>query len=195
LFVKMYKVKTMRYILTSIIVVFSFVETALAQQGKCKSCIEWSENRKLTWDDFTGKPNRISHNEAMTDSGMSISLDCNEERSNVKIETFFNPKKSWTKDHKSTYLLAHEQLHFDITELFVRKLKKQLAKIGNDCKLLNQHIEAYYQNNYKEFAKYQAAYDTQTKHSIDKERQLHWQKKVAKELYELRMFSKELGLR
>lgn len=185
----------MRHLFFSLVVFLSFGEDALAQRGKCKTCIEWNENRKLTWADFRGKPNRSSHNEAMTDSGMAISLDCNDDRTDVKIETFFNPKKSWTKDHESTYLLAHEQLHFDITELFVRKLRKELKILGDDCRKLNQHIETYYEKNYRAFVKYQAAYDSETNHSINSEAQLRWQKKVSKELYELRSYASEIAVR
>ncbi|MGB0918032.1 MAG: DUF922 domain-containing protein [Flavobacteriales bacterium] len=162
-------------------------------QNTCKHCLEWNENRKLTWADFKGKPNKLSRNEALTDSGMSIGLACDDNSSEVTIRCFFDPKKSWAKDERSEYLLAHEQLHFDITELFVRKLRKQIDKLGDDCDKLNKYIEKYYNENYKDFVKYQHAYDSESRHSIDKEKQAYWEKKVALELEQLKPYASSLA--
>jgi hypothetical protein len=42
-------------------------------------------------------------------------------------EAHFYPNKSWyLKDRRNTYILAHEQLHFDITELYARMFRAQL---------------------------------------------------------------------
>lgn len=160
-----------------------------AQPKDCSDCVLWSENRKLTWSDFKGKPKGSSPNEALTDSGMSIELECDGTSSRAVIKCFFNPRKSWTKSKDSDYLLAHEQLHFDITELFVRKLRKQLSEFGNDCKKLSSHIESYYNKNYRELVRYQDQYDRESRHSLDPEKQAYWEKKVAKELEELRPFA------
>jgi predicted secreted Zn-dependent protease len=105
------------------------------------------------------------------------------------VKCFFDRTKSWTKDKKSAYLLSHEQLHFDITELFVRKLRKQLASLGNDCQKLNDYVEKYYNENYKEYVAYQAAYDRESEHSIDKKKQAYWEQKVAQELEVLKPFA------
>jgi predicted secreted Zn-dependent protease len=120
---------------------------------------------------------------------MSIELNCDDKTSEVVIKCFFNRNKSWTKEKKSDYLLEHEQLHFDITELFVRKLRKQLNDLGNNCKRLNSHIEHYYKENYKEFVAYQNAYDNETKHSLDTEKQKLWKEKIARELDRLKPFA------
>ncbi|MDP6909549.1 MAG: hypothetical protein QF371_08585, partial [Flavobacteriales bacterium] len=116
----------MRQILLTVSLFLAFGKIVSAQAEKCRSCIEWQEERVLKWSDFKGKPNKLSKNEALTDSGIAISLTCDDEHSEVKVESFFNPYKSWSKNHTSDYLLEHEQLHFDITELFARKLRKQL---------------------------------------------------------------------
>ena len=182
----------MKLILLSTLTVLLYSASGFAQK-KCDHCIEWDKNRKLTWSDFKGKPNKLSRNEALTDSGMSIGLSCDGQSSEVTIECFFDPKQSWVKDEKSDYLLAHEQLHFDITELFVRKLRKQLDQIGNDCQELNDHIEEYYNKNYKAFVAYQHAYDSESRHSIDKEKQAYWEKKVARELEQLKPYASSLA--
>ena len=177
-------------ILFIVLTTLSFTETT-CQPKDCKECIGWSET-KLTWSNFKGKPKKTSPNEALTDSGMSIELECDGTTSRAIVKCFFNPTKSWTKSKDSDYLLAHEQLHFDITELFVRKLRKQLSEFGNDCEQLSKHIESYYNKNYQEFVKYQDQYDRESKHSLDKEKQALWEKKVAQELNALGQFASSI---
>lgn len=178
----------MRSLIPFILAVLFGIGSSMAQPKECKECIGWSET-KLTWDDFRGKPKKSSPNEALTDSGMSIELKCDGTSSKAVVKCFFNPTRSWTKSKDSEYLLAHEQLHFDITELFVRKLRKQLDALGNDCEKLTKHIESYYNKNYREFVKYQEQYDRESKHSLNKEKQAYWEKKVARELEELIPFA------
>ena len=179
----------MKSFLPSIFLVLGLMADATAQQHKCKDCIEWSEDKKLKWSDFKARPNRLSSNAALTDSGMSIGLKCDGTTSEVTIQCFFDRSKSWTKNNESKYLLAHEQLHFDITELFVRKLRKQLAALNNDCNKLSQKVQEYYDNNYKEFVAYQQRYDSESNHSLNKEKQKYWEAKVTRELNELRPYA------
>lgn len=185
--ISFYEVNAMRSTIVFLSLLFSF-SFAKAQPKDCSNCMKWSENRKLNWADFQGKPKKSSPNEALTDSGMSIELECDDKNSRAVVTCYFNPNKSWTKSKESEYLLAHEQLHFDITELFVRKLRKKLSELGNDCQALSKHIEDYYQSNYKDFVAYQDRYDRETKHSLNKEKQQYWNEKVARELKELKRF-------
>jgi hypothetical protein len=161
-----------------------------AQPKDCNNCIPWKEGSRLKWSDFEGKAKKNSLNEALTDSGMSIELKCDGKTSKAVVKCYFNPNISWTKSTDSDYLLGHEQLHFDITELFVRKLRKQLAKFGNDCEALSKHIDAYYQRNYKDFVAYQDRYDRESKHSLNEEMQKFWEQKVARELDELKEYAR-----
>lgn len=179
----------MRFMLLPLMYLFLLSEDTFSQNRDCKDCIEWREGKRLKWSDFKDTAKRLSPNEALTDSGMSIELKCDNNTSEFVIKCFFDPTKSWTKDKESAYLLAHEQLHFDITELFVRKLRKQLTSIGNDCKELNDHVEKFYNENYKEYVAYQNRYDHETNHSINRDKQSFWEKKVARELAELKPYA------
>ncbi len=179
----------MKSILFSFLLFIAIGDAALSQNRECKDCIPWNENRRLKWSDFKASPKKLSPNEALTESGMSIELNCDGKISTAVVKSYFNPHKSWTKDKESAYLLSHEQLHFDITELFVRKLRKQLAIFENDCGKLSNHIQEYYDRNYKEFVAYQDAYDRESRHSIDTEKQVYWERKVERELNELRSYS------
>lgn len=180
--------KIMRQIAIILLVYITGIDIVDAQNGQCAECMYWSSDQKLEWNDFMGKSVKSSKNEAMTDSGMSISFACRDGKPDVLIRTFFDRKGSWTKDSESAYLLAHEQLHFDITELFVRKLRKRLDALGDDCQRVNSHIQDFYDRTYNEYVKYQDRYDRETRHSIDTTAQRQWQTQVWQELNELKKF-------
>jgi len=174
-----------------LIIALATATLAVAQPKDCKECIPWSADRPLQWSDFKGRPSASSPNKAMTDSGMSISFSCDGSTAEVSISSYFSPYRSWTKTKDSDRLLAHEQLHFDITELFVRKLRKEISALETDCEKMNRAIEKLYDSNYQAYAKYQAQYDRETKHSLIEEEQLRWEQLVADELKALEDFRKE----
>src|SRR5690606_40361550 len=67
--------------------------------------------------------------------------------------SYFNPHLSWVVPaSRNDYLLKHEQLHFDITELHARKLRRELAnisveKLGKNAK---EVLNAYYEKMEKQ---------------------------------------------
>ncbi len=99
---------------------------------------------------------------------------------NYTVETFFYTDKSWVRpDSKSDYLLKHEQLHFDISELYARKLREKLAKV--DSSKLNKDSSKYLNKLYEEVAaervEMQDQFDKETDHSKNKETELKWRLK------------------
>ncbi|MDC0304158.1 hypothetical protein OAL15_04010, partial [Flavobacteriales bacterium] len=54
---------------------------------------------------------------------------------------------------------------------------------------LNNHSEMYYNQNHKELVSYQLAYDLESNHSLNKEKQAYWEKKVARELKQLKLYA------
>ena len=164
---------------------------AFGQNTACKNCMEWSAARPLTWDYFEGRAVSSSPHKAVTDSGLSISFNCEDGKAVVGITCYFSKDGSWTKVTDSDHLLAHEQLHFDITELFARKLRKLIADLGTDCQLVNKRIEDLYDKNYQAYARYQQRYDSETQHSIKTDQQKQWAEQVALELKALEAFSSD----
>ena len=101
----------------------------------------------------------------------------------------FKKKESWTRNTDSEQLLAHEQLHFDVTELYARKLRKKLSELKDPCSKGASKVQGIYNSNFDELHEYQASYDKQTKHGINKKEQAKWVETVAKELKELELFA------
>jgi hypothetical protein len=93
--------------------------------------------RKLKWEDFKSVTRKNNPDVvAYTNCGWEYSVI---KSSNPKaaveftIETIFNEDKSW-KDVKriNDYYLLHEQKHFDIAEIFARKIKKRSQRKNQD---------------------------------------------------------------
>ncbi len=162
--------------------------------------LSWDTERKLTWDDFKAStdPDTYGFNDAMTTYTLEIlpeTVQVDEQDriqgyQKMDIATYFFKKKSWTVKTDNLSLLAHEQLHFDIAELFARKMRKRFAELKKN------KIDTFdaYQNTYttlwKSCRMYQRQYDDETKHGKDIESNEKWIKKVHKELQELNDFSR-----
>lgn len=148
--------------------------------------LAWHEDRKLTWEDFKGVPNPGSGFVASTNSGMSFSFSYSEKDGvgTVKYEVVANfyPELSWFIAEKvNSYILEHEQTHFDITELHARKLRSQLASIPHtrDFKMTAEKI---YNTVESERRAMQEAYDEETNHSSIKEAEYRWRDFVSEQL-------------
>lgn len=141
--------------------------------------IIWEEDRKLSWIDFQGKPDHKVPFHANTSSGIlyswSLRTSGDDQEFLYEVVTGFYPGSSWVKEGKeSDHLLAHEQLHFDITELHARKLREALAKykLGKNPK---RELEALYNKINRDRGQMQKKFDAETRHSQNKEAQAKWQ--------------------
>lgn len=156
--------------------------------------IFWSENNPLTWKDFQGRAKYDYRNKdiaALTSSGILHYRGCKDGQIIYKIQAYFEKKESWYKtDAHTDYHLAHEQLHFDVTELFARKLRKALAEQNFRCGE-ELEFENYIENFLKNWETAQQSYDISTYHSIDKNKQQEWNYKIAFELSLLDEFKSE----
>src|SRR2546423_4065612 len=83
--------------------------------------IPWRPARRLTWDDYQCDPVRNTDAVASTSTSLGISYQLVDSKLTYHITCGFSKSKSWGL-LKTDYILAHEQGHFDITEIFARKL-------------------------------------------------------------------------
>jgi hypothetical protein len=155
---------------------------------------EWNENKKLTWPDFKGKPNTKVDAVAVTASGITFSYSI--EKSSIqgvigfktKVFAHFYPDKSWCKkEYIDDHILAHEQLHFNVTELNVRYLRQKISKL-KVSKNIASILDAYHKTANSELEKMQKKYDTESNFSINREGQTKWSVFVEKELKRLEAF-------
>ncbi len=177
---------------TSIVLIFTFFFclNTIAQE---KEKITWSEDRLLTWSDFKAQPETSNSYSANTNSGISYSWDYSTAsgRPVLEHEVFSNfyPNLSWVKDiDNEEYLLAHEQLHFNISELHARKLRKALDEyeIGRSVRL---DLKGIYNKIEAERVSMQNQFDTETSHSKNKPAEMRWRKFLKEELAKLQDYS------
>ncbi len=154
--------------------------------------IYW-QDEPLSWIDFKAAPVKESPFQANTNAGISYSWNLKNENGVIsllyEVYSFFNPHNSWVvPTSKSDYLLAHEQLHFDITELHARKLRKALSNVkmqqlGKDPKTF---LNSLYSKFEKERSAMQQKFDRESNHSMNKEAEAKWQIFVKEELDRLK---------
>lgn len=152
--------------------------------------VSWNEHRPLVWDDFRAEADKNSSFHANSNTGISYSWRLNNKNGVVELEYEvcgnFYPDLSWVAaNSKNEYLLKHEQLHFDISELHARKLRKRLddlpiSWLGKDPR---KKLNGYYEIVDRERREMQTQYDKESRHSLDKEAEARWQKFVQEELH------------
>lgn len=150
----------------------------------------WEESYKLKWSDFKGQPKNNIDAAALTVSGITLDISAKTTETKlieftVIVEARFYHDQSWyRKEMASPFILAHEQLHFDITELYARKFRYQIDKttfsihIKKEMEKLNKAINT-------ELKDMQEKYDRDSNFSRNVETQRKWQKYIRTELKNL----------
>jgi hypothetical protein len=151
--------------------------------------IPWSAARRLEWSDFKGEPDGNDTNAALTSSKIVFGYNYNSRDGfSWHIACLFNKNRSWVKI-KNDFILAHEQGHFDITEIYARRLQKQLKQYSFNKDKAQKEVPAIYQSIMKEQSETQNRYDNETDHSRKKEIQLAWLERIKKELNDLKEYA------
>ncbi|WP_140485982.1 hypothetical protein [Flavobacterium sp. GSA192] len=159
-----------------------------------ENTIEWSKERKLTWFDFKRKP--ASDNYPFgAETSCIFTLKSNTvsliNKPKIKITNSFHCDESWvkTKNLENQSLLEHEQLHFDLSEIYARKLRKIISENKfNSFNLVKESNKLFYE--YFDLNKErQILYDKETNHGRDTLEQKKWKKMIETELKQLDEFA------
>lgn len=149
--------------------------------------MSWTEDYKLKWSDFKGKPNYNTKAAAVTAAGLSFKYSVNKRDNQIvafkaHISADFYPDHSWYKKEEiSSHLLAHEQLHFDITELHARYFRARVAQLKPSNAIVKK-LQMVHDSINSALKTMQFKYDDESNYSINKERQLFWSTHVASAL-------------
>lgn len=135
--------------------------------------------RQLKWQDFKVKK---TVDNTVSESVTSIGYDYDGYKT-VSVFCNFNKDESYvTLKGRTTYILKHEQHHFDVTYAyslkFINELRKQPA-------LNKETIESIYEKILSEKDNLQSQYDNETNNSENKELQALWNIKIDKLLTNL----------
>lgn len=171
----------MRIISILILYFFLSVPLLLIAQSRNEELLDWDANRRLTWADYKARPDQDSDAAASTASVLAVSYNISSAGFTYKIECRFSKTRSWGL-HKTDYILSHEQGHFDIAEIFARKLHKKLSEYQFNKKTYQKDLDKIYEEIVQGKDKMQNDYDRETNHSINKEKQAEWLQKIRQEL-------------
>jgi len=155
--------------------------------------LTWQQDQKLTWSNYQGDVDPNNDAVALTASGITFSYAINESNKRfvnfeATVESHFYPEKSWYKEALcDSAILAHEQLHFDITELHARKFRSQLAQLVT-TQAIQADLRRLHRNINRDMAKMQNTYDLETNNSMDVEQQAFWANFVTAELEKYKAF-------
>ncbi|MDO7883829.1 DUF922 domain-containing protein [Hymenobacter cheonanensis] len=155
--------------------------------------IRWSASRPLTVADFKGRPKTAQGHAALTSANINTGATC---RNNVfagTAQASFDPASSWVREPATITpaLLRHEQLHFDIAEVYARRLRQQLAAMHVSCSQLGSAFDRVSQAAYTAWQQAEDTYDRDTNHGLLHERQAQWEAQVRQQLQELAAFAEK----
>ena len=147
---------------------------------------QWYEHRKLSWDDFRGPVNATTNESAAaTHCGLGFTTTSSAPGSKPEIIVYntFYTNKSWVRpDAKMSSILDHEQGHFDLCEIYTRKLRKRLSNFDFNVPDARQVLMNIYSTVSNEYEKRQQDYEQETKHGTNTEEQKRWQEIIVREL-------------
>lgn len=161
---------------------------AAAAQETNEELLNWNSSKRLTWADYKAAPDPSSDAAASTTTYLMITYNLSNENFNYKIESKFSRTRSWGL-HKTPYILSHEQGHFDLAEVFARKLNKKMSEYVFNRKTYQKELKKIYQDILSEKEEMQNKYDKETNHSINKEKQAEWLKKIDQMLNEYKAYA------
>jgi hypothetical protein len=142
----------------------SYAQTVRTLPAAAVIC--WQEGLKLRWSDFQAPHNLTADTSAGAHTSAAIYIAGQEDaqgRPGYVVECFFVKKESWVRDSASSgnnALLAHEQLHFDIAELFARKIRHRIAQcVRNGCEAWGPEMDKEIKRLLQEQDAFDAAFD------------------------------------
>lgn len=144
----------------------------------------WDSTTKLSWADFLGQADTRSTFSAVSVTGIYYKIKLGPFGFGDTILAVFYKQDSWVRD-SSEAQLVHEQGHFDITEIFARKLRKARMEFIPRRGDLHQQLNQMYDDVDKARDTMERLYDQETRHSADAVMQRRWNERIRKELAEL----------
>lgn len=151
--------------------------------------ISWSSTRRLQIKDFKGS---VINRPAIASTSASLAYNYTynhiKKEAMVHVSNIFNCDDSYfKKTSDSSYTLLHEQGHFDISEIFSRKLRKEIQTKINSKDGLDEQLQHLTKEILQEYHTYSDRYDTEI--YADKTRQFQWTLQIQKELNQLEGFA------
>jgi hypothetical protein len=166
-------------------------------QNSGADTIWWAPGKRLAVADYKGRIDSTSKFKAVSYFVRPNNWTYKRDSLFITLSVFFRPSASWfmidlARPSNVTALLAHEQGHFDIYEIEMRKARKRfIANHGTITRYNYKRVVEQYVADINYFLeKRQKLYDQETEYSMNWLQQKAWCDQIALELNELEPFSK-----
>ncbi len=156
----------------------------------CQRCdsIAWSKHRELKWRYFKALPDRKNNADALSDISIYYTIATSHSLAKFIVGCYFYPCRSWVKISTSVRLLDHEQTHFDIAEYHKRLLMKEIMNRKFTAANIYASVDEFGKMITDLRKDMDNAYDLETAHSVNDEKQKAWTKKMDKLLKKLNVY-------
>lgn len=137
--------------------------------------------KKLSWSDFRGTPRSMSRYSAEIFSNMGFDLEMEVKNHQLLVrlrgKCYMVRGISWVRPgNANPYTLAHEQLHFDITQRSLEAWKEQVNALPqywhpDDW---STAIQQAFLTTFRQMNRWQTTYDQETIHGQNEMKQAEW---------------------
>ena len=169
----------------------------LQQRIDGATAIVWSEERKLTWDDFLGTPPPAPGEEgARTAYSLFYGARCSGKRFEFRVVAAVLPRQSWVvptvlgDPALSLRSLRHEQTHFDLSEVHARRMRRYFSELAAPCARSEVELNTLAQRLARDESAAQQRYDDETNYGRNPSRQTDWNAEAARQISALRAFER-----
>jgi hypothetical protein len=171
----------------------------LRSQVADEKLLIWSENERPGWKDFRGPPTLGTSTAAQTSSGVTYLIQCRDRSLRFAVLATFSPKVSWVRPDIPGHAVAgpqslrHERTHFDLTELFARRLRRELGRLTRVCPGRESEVRRVFDRLAEESRREQERYDRETAHGMARDAQARWEREVRERLASLARYGAPIG--
>jgi len=150
--------------------------------------LRWSAGRRLTWSDFQGAAPQGGEEAAKTAYGIYYGWKCNGREFEFLVIAAFHRDQSWVKavvltdSAESRRVLAHEQTHFNIAELYARRMRQRFAGFSRPCRMSDDQLSTEARRILDEERVFQRRYDAETGHGLERREQAAWEAEIRRQL-------------
>jgi hypothetical protein len=157
--------------------------------------VPWSP-RLLTWNDYRGHAPAGAAEAAVTATSIEWGFQCVGDAFTFHVKAAFYPDRSWVNPMIFAQLdsnlrtLRHEQLHFDITEVYARRMRQAYATLDRPCARTEDELTGLGERSLEDEGDAQKRYDRETANGRDNQGQSRWARQIGETLRRLAVFGK-----
>ena len=155
-----------------------------AAAGLAQEAIAWSLERRLKREDFNGRVPASASTASMSWIHIETEWECKDVTLKTTARATFDPSRSWFRSQNrmelDVQLLEHEQIHFDIAEVAVRKIRASFQTFSTACAEAGgtDPIEHLIARADRDLQQEQERFDRETAHGVNGRIQAQWKRRI-----------------